>query len=55
MPSNVESVTDLEARATMLAAAPLPPRVLYRLTRRSYLRLAAAAFDGVAVQEFALR
>jgi iron-sulfur cluster repair protein YtfE (RIC family) len=55
VPWNVESVTDLEVRATMLAAAPLPLRVLYRLTRRSYLRLVDAAFDGVAVQEFALR
>jgi hypothetical protein len=38
-----------QERAPLLAGAPLPLRVVYRLSRRSHRRLARAAFGGHAL------
>jgi hypothetical protein len=44
---------DDERRAEMLAGAPLPLKVLWRLTRRSHARLTDAALAELARPEAA--
>ncbi|MGD9702182.1 MAG: hemerythrin domain-containing protein [Acidimicrobiia bacterium] len=47
IPWNVAAMDDAQ-RAEALATAPLPLRVLYRLTRKRFARLVAEAFGGIS-------
>lgn len=46
VPFVLEAMSEPDRKA-LLAASPLPPRVVYRLGRRSYARLETAAFGSI--------